>query len=91
MINPVLILPNREMAERVSAYAYVWDAKNAALAMGLGSFINHSYAPNAYYERYVPMQSMKFIALHDIKPGEEIFINYNGDPKDESPLWFKVK
>jgi len=33
---------------------------------------------------------MKYIALRNIKPGEEITINYNWDPKDKTPVGFKI-
>ena len=31
---------------------------------------------------------MEVIAIRDIQPGEEITINYNGDPESQDPLWF---
>lgn len=42
------------------------------------SYINHSCAPNAYM-RVVPGDRVAFFALRDIRPGEEITINYR-DP-----------
>ena len=27
---------------------------------------------------------------HPIEPGEEIFVNYNGEPDDKDELWFDV-
>ncbi len=32
-----------------------------------------------------------FTALRDIAPGEEITVNYNGSPEDQSAVWFEVK
>ncbi|HWL25392.1 MAG TPA: SET domain-containing protein-lysine N-methyltransferase, partial [Ureibacillus sp.] len=34
--------------------------------------------------------SIDFYAMRDIHEGEEILVNYNGDPEDQSPLWFEV-
>ena len=34
--------------------------------------------------------SIDFYALHDIKEGEELTINYHGDPDNKKPLWFEV-
>ena len=31
-----------------------------------------------------------FTALRAIEPGEEITVNYNGDPEDGSPVGFEV-
>ena len=42
------------------------------------AYINHSCAPNAYM-RVVPGDRVAFFALRDIRPGEEITINYR-DP-----------
>ena len=37
------------------------------------------------------MGTVDFFALKDIPAGSEIFTNYNGDPKAQYELWFKVK
>jgi SET domain-containing protein len=42
------------------------------------AYINHSCAPNAFM-RIVPGDRIAFFALRDIKPGEEITMNYR-DP-----------
>jgi SET domain-containing protein len=31
---------------------------------------------------------MEIIAIKDIEPGQEITINYNGDPENQDELWF---
>lgn len=67
-----------------------WFDDREALVMGLGSFYNHSYAPNARYVRHRERLTMAFVALRDIAAGEEITINYNGAPDDRTPLWFAV-
>jgi SET domain-containing protein len=60
-----------------------------AVALGYGSLYNHSYTPNARYDDESP-QIKIFTAIREIAAGEEITINYNGEPSDESPVWFKV-
>ena len=60
-----------------------------ALALGYGSLYNHSYRPNARYDD-VGQRTKLFTALRAIEPGEEITINYNGDPEDGSPVGFEV-
>ncbi|SFJ61513.1 SET domain-containing protein [Planctomicrobium piriforme] len=64
-------------------YAYAWTEKKAVIALGYGSLYNHSFKPNAYYEDG-GRQTKSFTAIRDIQPGEEVTINYNGDPKDKT-------
>ncbi|MCC7070785.1 MAG: SET domain-containing protein-lysine N-methyltransferase [Deltaproteobacteria bacterium] len=71
-------------------YVYDWPEGRVAVALGHGSLFNHSYRPNARYRRDLEAQQLVFEALTDIAPGEEITINYNGDPADRTPLWFAV-
>ena len=65
--------------------------KGGAMALGTGSLYNHSFEPNAQYLRLFGEQAIEYVALHDIREGEEITINYNGDPDDDSPVWFKIQ
>ena len=60
-----------------------------ALPLGYGSIYNHSYEPNASSLNVVP-DIMEFVALKDIQQGEEITINYNGEPTDRSAVDFPV-
>jgi SET domain-containing protein len=60
-----------------------------AVALGYGSLYNHSYQPNARYDDESG-QTKVFRAIRDIAPGEEIVVNYNGEPGDETPVWFKL-
>ena len=59
-----------------------------ALSLGYGSFYNHSYEPNADYKvthlESIERDCLKILAWKRIKKGDEIFINYNGDPKDQT-------
>jgi len=91
---PVIIIPGREWEnlERTVLfnYCYGWG-EDSALALGFGSLFNHSYKPNAVYNRKFEEQMIEYTALCDIDPGEEITVNYNGDPNDLDPLWFAVR
>lgn len=63
--------------------------ERANLALGFGSLYNHTYEPNATYTENYKEKTMSFVALKDIKSGEEITVNYNqGQKKDKKPLWF---
>lgn len=71
-------------------YTYAWDCQYGAIVLGYGSLYNHSYHPNARYERDFVGKIMRYVALCDIEAGEEITINYNGVIDDMSPTWFEV-
>jgi SET domain-containing protein len=71
-------------------FEWGWDGEDAALAMGYGSFYNHSYAPNARYERRLADVAIDIVALHEIEQAQEIVINYNGHPENREPLWFPI-
>jgi len=74
----------------LSDYAFDWGEKDehAAIAMGYISIYNHSYAPNAQLEQMLDEMMMEIIAIKDIEAGEQITINYNGDPENKDELWF---
>lgn len=91
---PVIVIPIKEwklMKKKniLSNYVFRWE-EDKALALGYGSLYNHSYTPNARYHTNIENQSIDFYAREDIQEKEEITVNYNGDPKDQSPLWFEV-
>ncbi len=91
--DPVLIFPNREATPRsvVHKYTFDWsDDDTSALALGLGSLINHSYDPNAVYVFRWREKAIRFVAYRDIRRGEEILMNYNHDPDDKRRVGFKV-
>lgn len=93
---PVLIIPayQREHLDQTVLYNYyfAWgeNPEDEAIAMGFGSFYNHSYTPNAVYVKKYEALVVEYIALRDIEAGEEITINYNGYPDDRSPVWFEA-
>ncbi len=74
----------------LSDYAFDWGEKDeqAAIALGYISIYNHSYSPNAQLEQMLDELMMEIVAIKDILPGEEITINYNGEPTSQDDLWF---
>ena len=71
-------------------YVYPWrSTRGAAIALGFGSIYNHSYSPNADWKQNFRDNTMVYRALKQIKKGEEITVNYNGEPDDKTPIdWF---
>ena len=69
-------------------YYFLWglDHDRVAICLGWGSIYNHSFSPNARYEKMTNDDRMDFYALCDIETGEEITVNYNGAPTDTRML-----
>ncbi|MHB1731997.1 MAG: SET domain-containing protein [Ferrimicrobium acidiphilum] len=90
---PVIVIPAAERSDIDKTilfnYYYDWDG-DAALAQGLGSFYNHSYKPNATYEKDIPSAVIRVVAIRDITVAEEITVNYNGSPDSTKPVWFET-
>ncbi|HSW89594.1 MAG TPA: SET domain-containing protein [Patescibacteria group bacterium] len=94
---PVLTLTptERKHAEKtvLNYYIYPWKStRSASVVFGYGSIYNHSFHPNADWKQNFKTNRMVYRAIRDIKKGEEITINYNGEPDDMSTenLWFDV-
>ena len=96
-ISPVLILSNEEriQVEKTKLYNYIFawgtDEKEAAVGLGYISMYNHSYSSNCEYEMDFDAGTMTIKTVKPIKKGEELFINYNGNADDETPVWFDVE
>ncbi|TNE61206.1 MAG: SET domain-containing protein-lysine N-methyltransferase [Bacteroidetes bacterium] len=94
-ICPVILFPKNELAAVrqtvLDDYYFDWGDDDSwfAFALGFGSLYNHSYVPNADYGMDFENKTIDIYALVDIAPGEEIFINYNGSPENQSPVWFE--
>ncbi len=73
-------------------YMYPWrSTRSASIVLGCGSIYNHSFDPNADWKQNFKSHTMVYKALKPIKAGEEITVNYNGEPDDLTPIdWFEV-
>jgi hypothetical protein len=100
---PVILIPKAQVfpgdgvpspSPAVSWYVFDWAGMTkrdyVALALGYGSIYNHSYEPNSRYVKEPP-DLLSFVALRDIAAGEEILINYNGNPGDRQAVGFELK
>jgi SET domain-containing protein len=89
---PVIPYPNEEHVHiektLLADYAFEYGTNHTAFVLGYGMLFNHSYQPNATYDINFPNHTFDFYAYKDIKAGEEVLINYNGDEDDDEPLWF---
>lgn len=92
---PVIIIALKDImggldASVLKRYVFIRSKSTVAIALGFGSLYNHCYTPNARYDD-APGPALVFTALRRIAPGEEITINYNGDPRDRSSVGFDVR
>jgi uncharacterized protein len=87
---PVILVPSEELIHieltYLDNYIYAWNQETDCLVLGRCGLVNHSYQPNAEYIRDFSNKTMKYIAIKNISPGEEVMVNYNGDPADQTPL-----
>ena len=97
-LAPVVVVPGHQQPliadTELTNYYFHWgtqEPEDIAIGLGLASIYNHSYQPNArYYKRFEALL-IEYIAIRPIAAGEEIVVNYNGDPSDKKPVWFDVK
>ncbi|HEY6958373.1 MAG TPA: SET domain-containing protein [Candidatus Limnocylindria bacterium] len=91
---PVLVLSPEDADAAddtaLQPYLYEWgsDGESRALPLGYGAIYNHSLEPNAWCEMDLERREMTVVALRDVAPGDEIVLNYNGEPEDRSGGWF---
>lgn len=72
-------------------YIYPWrSTRSGCVVLGYGSIYNHSFDPNADWKQNFKEGVMTYRAIKPIKKGQEILINYNGEPDDTQPIdWFE--
>ena len=95
---PVILIPAEQwhhieptvLALYIYNFGPTAEEEHAVIALGYGSLYNHSFEPNAKYIKDWNEQVIRFVALRDIQRGEEITVNYNGSPEDQTPIWFEV-
>jgi SET domain-containing protein len=95
--SPVVIMSKteRKLIDQTLLHDYIfeWGEKKDQCCMALGyvSVYNHSYKSNCEYEMDFKKETITIKAIHFIKAGEELFINYNGPWDNNRPVWFDVK
>jgi SET domain-containing protein len=94
-IAPVIVLSANERAfidqTRLHDYIFLWGEHSDQCAMALGyvPMYNHRSPSNCEYEMEWDTELIRIRAVQDIEAGEELFINYQGDHDNTSPVWFK--
>ncbi len=96
-VAPVIVLSEKErkLLDQTLLHNYIFEWGNqkdhCCMALGYVSIYNHSYLSNCEYEMNFEQELISIKAVHFIKAGEELFINYNGNWNDNKPVWFDAK
>lgn len=61
-----------------------------AIALGVGSLLNHSDTPNLAFSAAPSLRAIRFTATRDVAPGEELCVNYNQDMAPGEKDWFEA-
>ena len=93
-VCPVLIIPKAELPiihkTVLHDYYFLWgeNLEECAIALGFGSIYNHALHPNANFILDVYNKTIDIEAIKPIPAGEEITLNYHGEPGNSDKLWF---
>ena len=96
-ICPVLVFDKNELPHVrqtiLDNYYFDWGEEGDyfAFCLGYGSLYNHVHHSNAEYAMDFTAQTIDIYAVRDIPAGEEITINYNGEPGNTEKVWFEEK
>ena len=96
-ISPVIIMSRkeRELLDQTLLHDYIfeWGEKKDRCCMALGyvPVYNHSYESNCEYEMDFEQEQISIKTMRPVKAGQQLFINYNGDWNDTTPVWFEVQ
>ncbi|PWT95366.1 MAG: SET domain-containing protein-lysine N-methyltransferase [Bacteroidetes bacterium] len=96
-ISPVIVMSNEERKlldqTLLHDYIFVWGEKKDQCCMALGyvPVYNHSYNSNCEYFMDFDEQIMFIKTVKNIKSGEELTVNYNGNFNSKEKVWFDTK
>ena len=94
---PLIIIPAEDFdyiaSTEIVNYCFYADKEEKILsvALGFGSLYNHLLQANAHHVIDKEEKTISIMALRDISAHEEISINYNGEPDNDSLEWFSSR
>lgn len=94
---PVIVMSTeeRKLLDQTLLHDYIFEwgktKDQCCMALGFIPIYNHSPESNCEYEMDFDEESISIKTVKDIKAGEELFINYNGDWDNRQPVWFDAK
>ena|SRR5437773_8079362 len=95
--SPVIVMTKEErrLLDQTLLHDYIFEwggnKDHCCMALGYVPVYNHSYKSNCEYEMDFRRKLITVKAVHFIKAGEELFINYNGNWNDSKPVWFEAR
>jgi len=96
-LSPVIVMKkeDREHLDKTLLHDYIFEwgklKDKCCMALGFIPMYNHSYKSNCEYFMDFEDDTIMIETVRAIEKGEELTINYNGDPNDESKVWFDTK
>ena len=96
-ISPVIVMnqEERKLLDQTLLHDYIFewgeDTDQCCMALGYIPLYNHAYHSNCEYEMDYGQALITVKTMRAIKAGEELYINYNGDWDNETPVWFELK
>ncbi len=96
-VAPVIVMSGeeRKLLDQTLLHDYIFewgdDREDCCMALGYVPMYNHSYESNCTYETDFDNQQIRVTTVRAIAAGEELFINYNGEWDDPSPVWFEKR
>ncbi len=102
-ICPVVVVSKlaNDLPPEIACILFGWNylvSKRAgpltAIVLGYGSLYNHNNPANMRYEADNQLKALRFIAVRDIVPDEELTVNYNahgGGAEWNENKWFETK
>src|SRR5688572_30257823 len=96
-IAPVIIMSSqeRQLLDQTLLHDYIFewgdDKKRCCMALGYVPIYNHAYNSNCEYEMDFEDQLIRVKTIKQVEKDTELFINYNGDWDNTTPLWFEAR
>lgn len=93
---PVIVMSNddRQLLDKTLLHDYIFewgdDSEKCCMALGYVPMYNHAVPSNCEYEMDYENHTIAIKTVRPVKAGDELFINYNGDWDNDTPLWFTV-
>jgi len=95
-IAPVIVMTHedKQLLNKTLLYNYIFDwgkeKDRCCMALGLVPIYNHSYQSNCEYFMDFEEDTILIKTVREVKRGEELTINYNGDWDDDAKIWFET-
>jgi SET domain-containing protein len=93
-VAPVIVMSreDRKLLDQTLLHDYIFEwgpeQQQCCMALGYVPVYNHSYKSNCEYEMDYADGLISIKTVRFIGAGDELFINYNGNWNNKTPVWF---